>query len=282
MLNSPQNFDIAVIGTASLDILHFAGQTAHTAGGAGLYTALAAHRAGAKVVLLAPKPVPMPEPLQPAADRLTWLGPEIDPADLPRLEIAHHGGGRATLVDAAWGAEPQLTPTSIPPQVETAAIIHIAALSTAQRQLDFLAALKQLPLAAGQKPPLISAGTYARLVYGDTERTRQLMTQADLFFVNENEATGLFGSIDRARCRSGARLFVTLGKAGIQVIEATQRTHIPAHPAREVDPTGAGDTFCGAALAGLGQGQTPTAAATAGAALAAKTIGAAGPAALLK
>ncbi|HMR66771.1 MAG TPA: hypothetical protein PKE64_22400 [Anaerolineae bacterium] len=39
---------VFVIGTASLDVLHLAdGRTVQTAGGAGLYTALAAHRAGA-------------------------------------------------------------------------------------------------------------------------------------------------------------------------------------------------------------------------------------------
>ena len=44
--------DILVIGTTSLDTLHIAGQTYQTIGGAGLYTALAAHYAGAHATLL--------------------------------------------------------------------------------------------------------------------------------------------------------------------------------------------------------------------------------------
>lgn len=56
-------YDIFVIGTASLDVLHLAdGRTANTAGGAGLYTALAARQAGARTGLYAPQPEPVPEP----------------------------------------------------------------------------------------------------------------------------------------------------------------------------------------------------------------------------
>jgi len=49
-----------------------------------------------------------------------------------------------------------------------------------------------------------------------------------------------------------------------------------------VDPTGAGDTFCGATLAGLAIGQHPVMAARQAIPLAAQTIEAIGPAALLK
>lgn len=50
--------DLLVIGTASLDTLRLLGQkTVHSAGGAGLYTALAAQHAGANVtVRTAPHP----------------------------------------------------------------------------------------------------------------------------------------------------------------------------------------------------------------------------------
>jgi ribokinase len=287
--NHPQSsHDIFVIGTASLDVLHFAGQTARTAGGAGMYTALAAHRAGAKAGLFAPKPEPMPESLRPIAGRLQWVGPVILPEDLPRLEIKHHGGGKATLVNASWGAETRLIPDTMPPAVAEASIIHIAALSTAQRQLDFCQALNR-PVdsgdsgrAGGGRQPLVSAGTYARLVYGDTERVRRLFTQTDLFFMNENETNGLFGSIRQAQTRDGALLFITLGRAGALVIEGKKATHIPGQPAVELDPTGAGDTFCGATLAGLAQGEWPVVAAQRAVSLAAQTVGAVGPEALLE
>lgn len=280
MTTSPPS-DICVIGTASLDVLHLAnGQLARTAGGAGLYTALAAHKTGAAVSLFAPKPEPIPKPLQPAATRLRWRGPIILPDALPRLEIEHHGGGKATLLDASWGAEAQLAPQIMPNAVSESQIVHIAALSSAERQLEFLAELHRRRSAAGGRAPLLSAGTYARLVYGDTERVRRLFNQTDLFFMNENEARGLFGSVGQAQTRPDALLFVTLDAEGALVIEGQQVTHVPGHSAAEIDPTGAGDTFCGATLAGLIQGQSPVAAAERAVKLAAQTVSAVGPSAL--
>jgi ribokinase len=273
----PQVF---VIGTASLDILHFAGQTAHTAGGAGLYTALAAYRAGAHTGLFAPRPHPMPESLRPVAECVHWLGPRIAPAGLPRLEIAHHGAGRATLLNASWGAEAQLTPGLMPPEVHKASMVHIAALSTAERQLDFVRTIREARGEGG--PPRLAVGTYARLVYDDTARVRCLFEQADCFFMNENEATGLFGSLEQARTRPDALLFVTLGARGALVIAGDEVIYVPGHPAAELDPTGAGDTFCGATLAGLVQGETPVMAAQRAVVLAAQTVRAVGPAALLE
>jgi ribokinase len=270
---------VFVIGTASLDVLHLAGRSVRTIGGAGLYTALAAHRAGAVVGLLAPRPEPMPALLQPVAERLHWLGPLIAPAALPRLEIAQHGAGRATLLHASWGAEAQFTPAQLPAAVQQAAFVHIAALSTAQRQLDFLQALRATRGERGS--PRFSVGTYGRLVSGETACVHRLFAQADLFFMNEHEARGLFGSVEQASTRPDALLFVTLGAQGAMVIASNESMHIPAYATTEVDATGAGDTFCGATLAGLARQELPVAAAERAVVLAADTVGAVGPAALL-
>ena len=72
-------------------MLHFAGQTASAAGGAGMYTAVAAHRAGGDVVLCSPKPDPVPAPLLPVVERVAWMGPVVSPEEMPHFEIAHHG-----------------------------------------------------------------------------------------------------------------------------------------------------------------------------------------------
>jgi ribokinase len=269
--------ELFVVGTVSLDTLHFAGQTVQTVGGAGLYTALAAHRAGARTGLFAPKPEPLPALLRPIDERLLWVGPSTSPQALPRLEIEHHGQGRATLLDADWGAEPHLIPDLIPPEMAQSSLFHIAALSTAQRQLDFLTAIRHR-----QPASLISVGTYARLVYGDWERVRRLLALADIFFMNENEANGLFGRLDHLHTPPGRLLFVTLGEVGVLVVEEQEVTPVPGHPATELDPTGAGDTFCGATLAGLTRHLSPVAAAREGVILAARTVEAAGPAALFE
>jgi ribokinase len=266
--------DILIIGGASLDVLHFAGQTAASAGGAGLYTAAAAARAGAATAMFAPRPDPVPEALAPASERIHWFGPVVPPKDLPHFEIAHHGEGRAELVNARWGAEARLNPHDLPDDLSGYALIHITALGTTQRQIDFLHACR----ARGARR--ISAGTYGRAVYGDTAAVQQLFDAADIFFMNENEANGLFGSAAQAHTAPGKLLFVTLGQRGARVIQGDYATDVPGQPAAELDPTGAGDTFCGATLAGLARGEHPVMAARQAVALAAQMIGAVGPTAL--
>jgi ribokinase len=272
--------DILVIGCASLDTLHVAGQSYQAIGGAGLYTALAARYAGAHVTLLGPRPARMPPALQPAARRITWIGPEADVEAMPRLEIEHHGAGRATLLGAAWGAEAQLTPDGLPRDLSGVGCVHIAALSSAQKMLDFLHACRS----RGAKR--ISAGTYYRIVQSEPAAVRAIFEQADLFFMNENEATGLWGSLRVAgrvstRTHAGALLFITFDKRGVIVIEGDRAEPVQAETANELDPTGAGDTFCGATLAGLARGDDPVTAEQNACALAARMIEHVGPAFLL-
>ena len=248
--------DLLVIGTASLDTLHFGEQTKHTVGGAGLYTALAARQHSPDVALCGPRPIDMPEVLRPVAARLTWIGPLGNLADMPRLEIRHHGGGKATLVSASWGAEARFTPTDLPNDLDISAYkyVHVAALSSAQRQLTFLRACR----ASGAQH--ISVGTYGRVAYGETETVYQLFREADLCFMNENEANAVFGALDRVQTqvRPEQVICITLAERGAIVFHEGQRLSFSAPPAAEVDPTGAGDTFCGTFLATLA-GEQPLA-----------------------
>ncbi len=273
---------ILVIGGVTLDRLHFAGEmpnageTATAAGGAGMYTALAARRAGGNVTLFAPRPDPLPERLSPIAAALPWLGPRIPPGELPRLEIVHYGRGRAALRRAFWGAQARMTPSMLPDDLSQFDLVHIAALGTAQRQLDFARACRAR--GAGR----ISAGTYAKVVFGETENVRALFAQSDLFFLNENEANGLFGGAENAPDPGPGRwLFVTLGARGALVIGNQARVRVPAPAVAERDPTGAGDTFCGAVLAGLDRGLEAVSAARQGVKLAAGMIQYVGPGGLL-
>ncbi len=272
--------DILVIGTASIDTLHVNGQTYETIGGAGLYTALAATYAGARVTLLGPRAISQSLTFRAAMQRLAWIGPGVAIKNMPHLEIAHHGDGKATLVEATWGAESLLAPGQLPTDLSRFAFVHIAALSSAQRMLNFLHACRER---GAQK---ISVGTYYRVVQNEPATVRTLFEQADVFFMNENEATGLWGSLRVAgrvttRTRDDALLFITFDKRGVMVIEGERATPLPAEPANELDPTGAGDTFCGATLAGLARGDDPITAAQNACALAAREIEHVGPAFLL-
>ncbi len=267
-------FDLLVIGGASLDVLHFAGQTVGSAGGAGLYTAAAAARVGARVAMYGPRPDPLPAALAPATHVFTWFGPLIPPDQLPRFEIAHESGGRTTMLDAFFGAEASLDPEGLPADLARYRLVHIVPMGSARRQLAFLGACR----ARGARR--IAAGTFLGAVTEDADAVRALMAGCDLFFMNRNEATVLFGSPEAARIAAGKLLFVTLGAEGALVVQGDHVTHLPGQPARELDPTGAGDTFCGATLALLARGEHPIMAARQGIALAAHMIGAPGPAAL--
>jgi hypothetical protein len=127
----------------------------------------------------------------------------------------------------------------------------------------------------------ISAGTYIGHVTNQPQAVRAVIEESDLFFMNGLEVAALFNSLESAHTEPGKVLYVTRGAEGACIIQGDIPTFIPAVPATELDPTGAGDTFCGATVAYLLQGQHPIMAARRAAALAAEMIGQVGPAALL-
>lgn len=271
---------VLVIGCVSYDTLHIGGQVYHTLGGAGLYTALAARFVGAAVTLVAPRPRTLSPLTKAVAERLTWFGPTTDEAHMPRLAIAHHGDGKATLLEAEWGAERWLDASHLPPDLSRFDVVHIAALSSAQKMLDLLHVCRT------RGAQRISAGTYYRIVRDEPATVRAIFEQADLFFMNENEARTLWGDLRvvgriAKRTREDALLFVTFDRRGAIVVAGDSAMPIPADPANEVDPTGAGDTFCGATLGALAQGRPVFEAARDAAVIAARAIEQVGPAFLL-
>jgi sugar/nucleoside kinase (ribokinase family) len=265
---------VLVIGSPSLDILHFNGQTQASAGGAGMYTAMAAQRSGAQVSIFSPCPEPMPDVLQPVAARTqAWLGPIVTPTELPRFEISHQGDEAAYLTFFI-GAEADLTPEMLPDDLSRFDCIHIIPLGNARRQHTFLQACRQ----RGAK--CISLGTFIDSIINDPEVVRASMAQSDVFFMNEKEAIKLFGSVDKAATWPGKTLYVTLGGSGAVVVQGDFRTYLPSTAADSLDPTGAGDTFCGATLAHLLLGAHPIIAADRAMPLAAQMTEQVGPTAL--
>lgn len=264
---------ILIIGCVSLDTIHIdkdgSRVTYETIGGAGLYTALAA-RMSVDVTLYAPKPDPMPTSLSFVDRLLDWQGPTCAPVDLPCLEIVHHGGGKATLLNASWGAEALLSPDKLP-GLEDTNIVHIAALSSAQAQQNFLEKCRQ------EEAESISVGTYAKLVYQQTEEVHQLFNAANYFFMNANEANGLLKGDDLASLTKKAKVFITDGEHGATVYDGANKFHVSATQIKELDPTGAGDTFCGATLAHILHGMPLQEAAAVACDIASKNVEQIGP-----
>lgn len=263
---------LLVVGGASLDIIHVRGQPTRTPGGAGLYTALAAARAGADVTMLAPLPDPMPPELAPALDRIRWVGPTVSIDGLPRFEIAYDDNGAVTFFHEYLGAEPDMTPALLDTVDDLPECAYCVPFLDARLQQAFVRALTA-------RGCLTVAATYGKAVRHETEIVRETLALADLFFCNDDEATVLFGTGVQSP-PAGRLRYVTCGSRGAIVHQGSHRTPIAGMPAAALDPTGAGDTFCGTTIARLLAGDHPVDAARRGNAAAAEMVTKVGPAAL--
>jgi hypothetical protein len=208
---------LLVVGGASLDIIHVKGQPTPTPGGAGLYTALAAARAGADVTMLAPVPHPMPRELAPALDRIRWIGPEVPLDGLPRFEIAYDDSGAVTLFREHLGAEPDMTPALLDAIDDLPGCAYCVPFLDARLQQAFIRAL-------AARGCLTVASTYGKAVRNETHVVRTTQALADLFFCNDDEAALLFGDHDTPP-PAGHLRYVTRG-CGATVHQGSHRTDI--------------------------------------------------------
>jgi sugar/nucleoside kinase (ribokinase family) len=266
---------LLVIGGPSIDTLHINGRVEKSVGGAGLYTALAARRSGCKVSMYSPRPNPMPDSLKPLASRLdAWWGPQVPIEDLPHFTIIHDGD-KVSYQAFFVGEEERLDPFGLPQDLSIYDGVHIIALGNVRQQLRFVNA----PRMRGAK--MISSGSFLNLIEDNPGMVRDLVEESDVFFLNEPEAVALFGTLEQAITKPGKLLLITRGRSGAMVVQGAFRTELPAFPARVLDPTGAGDTFCGATLSNWLQGQHPILAARKAMSLASEVVEHVGPAALL-
>jgi ribokinase len=263
---------ILVVGGASLDTLQ--GVSHRVPGGGGMYTAMAAARSGATVTLYAPLPTPMPAPLAPVAARLTWIGPTIPADQLAHFEI-HYEQERAIYVVAEFGSEDTLSMAELPADLGDFDAVHIITLGDVRQQLAVLRVCRE------RGARTISAGSALDLINACPEAANDVVDEADILFMNEAEAMRLFGSMPAVQSRADQLIYVTQGRKGATVVQGTAHTFLQTSQAVVVDPTGAGDTFCGATLHGITVGRHPVEAARHAMPLAADMIGAIGPASLL-
>jgi hypothetical protein len=263
---------ILIVGGASLDTLD--GAEDLVAGGAGMYTAMASWRSGASVTLFAPRPEPFPNSLAPVAASLEWLGPAIALKDFAHFEITYKDS-QAVYVRSHFGGEESLSPQGLPADLSGFDCVHLVPLGDLGQQRSFMLTCRE------RGARLISAGTALHLINRQPDDARAVLRGSDLFFMNEEEAVRLFGSMDAVNSRPGQTIFVTRGPDGAAVVQGAVVTHLNGVTASVVDPTGAGDTFCGATLAGLARGKHPVMAARHAMPLSAQMIESIGPTVLL-
>ncbi len=265
---------LLVIGGASSDKLHFTGKIVASAGGAGMYTAMAAKRSGVQVSMFGPRPDPIPEELNPVSINLSeWFGPVFPPEELPQFEISYEGG-KTKYLNVSMGAEAMLSSVMLPADLSMYDLVHVTPLGDAEKQLSFIQACRK----RGAK--CISAGTGLFNTEEQPQAVRAVFEESDYSFMNQLEAKAVYGSLEAAKTAPGKLLFVTLGEKGALVVQGDFATELSAVPCKVLDPTGAGDTFCGATNAQLILGKHPVRAAQAAMALALQMIEHPGPTAL--
>lgn len=106
-------------------------------------------------------------------------------------------------------------------------------------------------------------------------RTGALARRAHVLFPSEGELEAI-GLEAAELVAAGALVCHTLGREGARLegrAVGSEPVRVPAPPAEEVDPTGAGDTFAAAWVAATRAGRDPVAAARLAAGLAARSVG---------
>ncbi len=268
--NNHSTGKLLIVGGASLDILTLNGTKHSSPGGAGLYTALASAQCGADVTLLSPFPNPMPESLSKISSYVNWIGPKIHPNELPIFHIEQTKGS-TEYKRSFFGAEEDFSPNSLPDDLSAYDLVHIVPLGDTARQLSFIHTCRN------RGARFISAGTGIPLIQHNPDLIHDVIKTTDLFFMNEEEAHVLFSTVDSLRTATGKLLVVTKGGNGASVFLGNHEITIDSVNVSVVDPTGAGDTFCGATIAGISDGEHPAKAAIHASTLAAKMITGIGP-----
>ena len=248
--------NILVIGGASQDVLHLEGRSHQTVGGAGLYTALGARAAGAQAHMLAPFPDPMPRLLRPVNELINWFGPSVHPDELPHFEIVYDTDGRADYTSVEPRSESLMTESVLPDDLSAYTYVHIVQLGNIDLQLSLLARCRN------SRARFVSVSGGHKLPEDQIGKLHELVTRADLCFMNEYEAEPLLGKPQDYSWQPGTILFVTHGDRGLSVIQGRHVHRVHIVPTEAYDPTGAGDSFCGATLANLCRLQHPVLAAT--------------------
>ena len=193
---------------------------------------------------------------------VTQVGEDFDLASLRLLPIDMQGvtvrrgasaafvidhfrdGSRSFRSDLGVAAEPVFG--SFPASYFRASYVHLGT-APPRQQLAWLGFLRGQGCRAQ-----ISADMFESFVAADPGPCREVCDRADLIFLNEAEYRGLF----RGRRHPSAPTLLKQGRAGAQFLADGARQRVPAPPADEVDPIGAGEILAGAFLALRARGLT--------------------------
>ena len=198
--------------------------------------------------------------------------------------VTHGPQGHVFTYRRAGSAASLMTPAGLDPAlIGQARFLHVSGISQAisESAAATVAAAIATARAAGVG---VSFDTNFRPRLWQAARARPVVeaaaARADIVKTSAEDAEALFGLTQPADIGShllglgAGAVIVTLGQGGVALVGREGVTHVPGHPVRAVDATGAGDAFTGALLAELARGVTLAAAARfANAAAALSTLG---------
>ena len=242
MSNAPPQ--VVVVGCPSLDRVAVGGRLRDVVGGAGYLTALAAAAAGARVGLVARVPSVLPASIARTfgPGGLDRAGLVVAGGTLPSFHIVYDEAQGATYVQATPGMEEELSAADVPEPWLRATLVHVASLGgSTEAQIAFVSGLRARGFSG-----LLSAGTWSRAVEDEPEAVGRLLLETDFFFLNQAEAARLLPNGVPLHHRGV--VCVTTGADGVTVHGGDVTRFRPPDVASIVDPTGAGDSFCGGFL----------------------------------
>jgi 2-dehydro-3-deoxygluconokinase len=201
------------------------------------------------------------------AEGVDTRGVATDPQAHTGVYFVSHGAqGHVFSYLRAGSAASRMRPIDLPLElVRGAKFVHASGISMAisASASDAVLAAFEAARAAGAK---VSFDSNLRLKLWPIARARAMIgaaaALADYFFPSIDDARALSGVEDAEANlawahRLGAKhVFLKLGAEGVIASDGTRRERIGGHRVDAVDATGAGDCFCGAALARLAAGDS--------------------------
>jgi 2-dehydro-3-deoxygluconokinase len=186
----------------------------------------------------------------------------VDPAAPTGVYFVTHGPqGHAFSYLRAGSAASRMRPADLP-ELQEASVVHASGISMAISQSACDTVLAAFERAKNK----ISFDSNLRLKLWPLERAREMIgraaAMADYFFPSLEDAQALSGekseekNLEWAHGLGARTVFLKLGADGVIVSDGKKHEKISGHGVKAVDATGAGDCFCGAALARLEAGDT--------------------------
>jgi 2-dehydro-3-deoxygluconokinase len=194
-------------------------------------------------------------------------GVSLDPAAYTAVYIVQHGPeGHVFHYVRAGSAASRMTPADLPMTlIRSAGFVHASGISMAisPNACDSVLFAFEHAKAAGAR---IAFDANLRLKLWPLERARESIAaaarMADYFFPSLEDAEALSGLrdpdavVEWAHGLGAKNVLLKLGAEGVIVSDGRTRQRLKGHKVKTVDATGAGDCFCGAALARLSSGDS--------------------------